>query len=90
MIARDGRTQPRPRYHIRRPAEAGYYDHGRGRYFQVHNLFDHDPTPSPQTNTGLDANPMLYDLAASIALLLISSEYPPCASRFIPGGVFFA
>jgi iron complex outermembrane receptor protein len=31
-------------------------------YFKVANLFDRDPTPSPQTNTGLDANPALYDL----------------------------
>jgi len=31
-------------------------------YFKINNLFDHDPTPSPQTNTGLDANPALYDL----------------------------
>ncbi|WP_240699660.1 TonB-dependent receptor domain-containing protein [Sphingomonas naasensis] len=32
-----------------------------GAYFKVDNLFDHDPTPSPQTNTGLDVNPALYD-----------------------------
>jgi iron complex outermembrane receptor protein len=31
-------------------------------YFKVANLFNKDPTPSPQTNTGLDANPALYDL----------------------------
>ncbi|AQR73310.1 TonB-dependent siderophore receptor [Sphingomonas sp. LM7] len=30
-------------------------------YFKVDNLFDHDPEPSPQTNTGLDVNPALYD-----------------------------
>ncbi|WP_066799636.1 TonB-dependent receptor plug domain-containing protein [Sphingomonas soli] len=30
-------------------------------YFKIDNLFDHDPTPSPQTNTGLDVNPALYD-----------------------------
>lgn len=30
-------------------------------YFKVDNLFDHDPAPSPQTNTGLDVNPALYD-----------------------------
>lgn len=30
-------------------------------YFKVDNLFDHDPTPAPQTNTGLDVNPALYD-----------------------------
>jgi len=31
-------------------------------YFKIDNLFNRDPTPSPQTNTGLDANPVLYDL----------------------------
>jgi iron complex outermembrane recepter protein len=30
-------------------------------YFKIDNLFDHDPEPSPQTNTGLDVNPALYD-----------------------------
>ena len=30
-------------------------------FFKVDNLFDHDPAPSPQTNTGLDVNPALYD-----------------------------
>nr|WP_238941039.1 TonB-dependent receptor [Sphingomonas beigongshangi] len=30
-------------------------------FFKVDNLFDHDPEPSPQTNTGLDVNPALYD-----------------------------
>jgi iron complex outermembrane receptor protein len=30
-------------------------------YFKVDNLLDHDPAPSPQTNTGLDVNPALYD-----------------------------
>lgn len=31
-------------------------------YFKIANLFDHDPTPSPQTNTGVDINPSLYDV----------------------------
>jgi iron complex outermembrane receptor protein len=31
-------------------------------YFKVANVLNRDPTPSPQTNTGLDANPALYDL----------------------------
>jgi outer membrane receptor protein involved in Fe transport len=31
-------------------------------YAKIDNVFDADPTPSPQTNTGLDANPALYDL----------------------------
>ncbi|WP_025294505.1 TonB-dependent receptor plug domain-containing protein [Sphingomonas sanxanigenens] len=30
-------------------------------YFKVDNLFDRDPEASPQTNTGLDVNPALYD-----------------------------
>jgi outer membrane receptor protein involved in Fe transport len=30
-------------------------------YFKVDNLFDRDPVPAPQTNTGLDVNPALYD-----------------------------
>jgi len=30
-------------------------------YFKVDNVFDRDPEPSPQTNTGLDVNPSLYD-----------------------------
>ena len=32
-------------------------------YFKIDNLFDRDPAPSPQTNTGLDTNPALYDVA---------------------------
>lgn len=31
-------------------------------YFKVDNLLDRDPTPSPQTNTGVDINPSLYDV----------------------------
>ncbi|MGN8001359.1 TonB-dependent receptor plug domain-containing protein [Sphingomonas sp. 22176] len=30
-------------------------------YFKVDNLFNVDPVPAPQTNTGLDVNPALYD-----------------------------
>ncbi|WP_242183606.1 TonB-dependent receptor [Sphingomonas sp. CARO-RG-8B-R24-01] len=30
-------------------------------YFKVDNLLDRDPTPSPQTNTGVDINQGLYD-----------------------------
>ncbi|MES2988348.1 MAG: TonB-dependent receptor [Pseudomonadota bacterium] len=30
-------------------------------FFKVDNLFDHDPAAAPQTNTGLDVNPALYD-----------------------------
>ncbi len=35
-------------------------------YFKVDNLFDHDPTAAPQTNTGLDTNPALYDMAGRL------------------------
>jgi iron complex outermembrane receptor protein len=35
-------------------------------FFKVDNMFDHDPTPSPQTNTGLDVNPALYDTLGRI------------------------
>ena len=35
-------------------------------YFKVDNVFDHDPAPSPQTNTGLDVNPALYDTLGRI------------------------
>lgn len=31
-------------------------------YFKIDNLLDKDPVPSPQTNTGLDTNPALYDI----------------------------
>lgn len=43
---------------------SGSYEVKKGlkAYFKVANLFNEDPTPSPQTNTGLDANPALYDL----------------------------
>ncbi|GAA3268457.1 hypothetical protein GCM10020258_39810 [Sphingomonas yabuuchiae] len=30
-------------------------------FFKVDNLLNRDPEPSPQTNTGLDVNPALYD-----------------------------
>ena len=30
-------------------------------YFKIDNLLDHDPEPSPQTNTGIDVNQALYD-----------------------------
>lgn len=41
----------------------GSYKLTRGvqAYFKVDNLFNVDPAPSPQTNTGLDVNPALYD-----------------------------
>jgi outer membrane receptor protein involved in Fe transport len=31
-------------------------------FFKVDNLFNRDPAPSPQTNTGIDVNPALYDV----------------------------
>ena len=30
-------------------------------YFKIDNMFNISPVPSPQTNTGLDVNPALYD-----------------------------
>jgi outer membrane receptor protein involved in Fe transport len=35
-------------------------------YFKIDNLFDRDPTPSPQTNTGIDINPQLYDIMGRV------------------------
>ena len=35
-------------------------------YGKVDNLFDKDPVGSPQTNTGLDINPALYDTLGRI------------------------
>lgn len=35
-------------------------------FFKVDNVFDRDPEPSPQTNTGLDVNPALYDTLGRI------------------------
>ncbi len=42
---------------------AGSYNIRKGvqAYFKIDNLFNVDPVPSPQTNTGLDVNPALYD-----------------------------
>jgi iron complex outermembrane recepter protein len=55
-------------------AGAIYFDLG-GRYsvtdkltafVKVDNLFDRDPVAAPQTNTGLDVNPALYDTLGRI------------------------
>ena len=35
-------------------------------YGKVDNLFDKDPVAAPQTNTGLDINPALYDTLGRI------------------------
>src|SRR5690606_16728743 len=35
---------------------------GMEAYFKVDNLFNRDPEPSPQTNTGIGINPSLYDV----------------------------
>ncbi len=42
---------------------AGSYNISKGivAYFKIDNMFNVDPVPSPQTNTGLDVNPALYD-----------------------------
>lgn len=39
---------------------------GLSAYFKVDNLFNRDPTPSPQTNTGVDINPQLYDIIGRV------------------------
>jgi outer membrane receptor protein involved in Fe transport len=39
---------------------------GLSAYFKVDNVFDRDPTPSPQTNTGIDVNPQLYDIMGRV------------------------
>jgi outer membrane receptor protein involved in Fe transport len=31
-------------------------------FFKIDNLFNQDPAASPQTNTGIDINPALYDI----------------------------
>lgn len=46
----------------------GSYNFGKelSAYFKVDNLFNRDPTPSPQTNTGVDVNPFLYDILGRV------------------------
>jgi len=39
---------------------------GMQAYFKVDNLFNKDPEPSPQTNTGVDINPALYDVLGRV------------------------
>lgn len=63
-------TSNNPTLNYNRMAGALYVDVGGSynvtdtvtAYFKIDNLFDRDPTPSPQTNTGLDINPALYDI----------------------------
>ncbi|MBW6526722.1 TonB-dependent receptor [Sphingomonas sp. RHCKR7] len=67
-------TTANPTIDFNRMKGAFYFDLGGGvnvtkevsMYFKVDNLFDHDPEPSPQTNTGLDVNPALYDTLGRI------------------------
>jgi outer membrane receptor protein involved in Fe transport len=35
-------------------------------FVKVDNAFNKDPVPAPQTNTGLDVNPALYDTIGRI------------------------
>jgi outer membrane receptor protein involved in Fe transport len=58
-----------PTINYNKMSGALYLDIG-GRYYvtdkltafvKVDNLLDRDPTPAPQTNTGIDINPALYD-----------------------------
>ncbi|MDP1027328.1 TonB-dependent receptor [Sphingomonas sp. KR1UV-12] len=46
----------------------GTYNFGKSvsAYFKVDNLLNRDPTPSPQTNTGVDVNPFLYDIIGRV------------------------
>jgi iron complex outermembrane receptor protein len=46
-----------------------------GTFFKVDNVFDHDPAPSPQTNTGLDVNPALYDTLGRIYRVGIRARF---------------
>ncbi|MEG8021909.1 TonB-dependent receptor plug domain-containing protein [Sphingomonas aerolata] len=44
-------------------------------FFKVDNMFDHDPEPAPQTNTGLDVNPALYDTLGRIYRLGMRARF---------------
>jgi outer membrane receptor protein involved in Fe transport len=44
-------------------------------YFKVDNVFDRDPEPSPQTNTGLDVNPALYDTLGRIYRIGVRAKF---------------
>ena len=62
-------TTDNPTIDFNRMKGAFYFDIGAtvnvtrqvSMFVKVDNVFDHDPEPSPQTNTGLDVNPALYD-----------------------------
>ena len=62
-------TNDNPTIDFNRMKGAFYFDIGAtvnvtrqvSMFVKVDNVFDHDPEPSPQTNTGLDVNPALYD-----------------------------
>ncbi|USI71975.1 TonB-dependent receptor plug domain-containing protein [Sphingomonas morindae] len=63
-------TESRPTIDYNKMPGAFYFDIGGSynltkkltAYFKIDNLFDHDPAGSPQTNTGIDVNPQLYDV----------------------------
>lgn len=44
-------------------------------FFKVDNIFDHDPAPSPQTNTGLDVNPALYDTLGRVYRVGVRAKF---------------
>ncbi|MEN2784973.1 TonB-dependent receptor plug domain-containing protein [Sphingomonas qilianensis] len=48
---------------------------GISLFGKVDNVFDHDPAPSPQTNTGLDVNPALYDTLGRIYRLGLRAKF---------------
>lgn len=62
-------TNDHPTIDFNRMKGAFYFDIGAtvnvtpqvSMFVKVDNVFDRDPEPSPQTNTGLDVNPALYD-----------------------------
>jgi iron complex outermembrane receptor protein len=44
-------------------------------FFKVDNLFDRDPEAAPQTNTGLDVNPALYDTLGRIYRVGVRAKF---------------
>jgi iron complex outermembrane recepter protein len=67
-------TVTNPTINYNKMAGAIYFDVGArytfgeklAAFVKIDNLFDRDPAPSPQTNTGLDINPALYDTLGRI------------------------
>ena len=51
-------------------------------YLKVDNLFDHDPEPSPQTDTGLDVNPAFYDTLGRIYRVGVRARFRQSLASF--------